>query len=65
MGKRLTKSSKDRKIFGVCGGVAEYLECDPTLVRLVTAIATVACGAGLLIYLVAAIVMPNDDRMQG
>lgn len=65
MGKRLTKSNRDRKIFGVCGGVAEYLECDPTLVRLLTAIATVACGAGLLIYLVAAIVMPNDDRMQG
>lgn len=65
MGKRLTKSSRDRKIFGVCGGVAEYFDCDPTLVRLFTAIATVAFGAGLWIYLIAAIVMPNDDRVQG
>ncbi len=65
MVKRLTKSRKDRKLFGVCGGIAEYLECDPTFVRLLTVIATMACGAGIWIYLIAAIVMPNDDKMQG
>jgi phage shock protein PspC (stress-responsive transcriptional regulator) len=56
--KRLRKS-KNRKIFGVCGGIAEYFDIDPVIVRLIWAIAICCFGTGLLLYIVAAIVM--DD----
>lgn len=58
--KRLTKSRNDRKLCGVCAGFAEYLNLDPTIVRLVWAILVVAAGTGVLAYLVAAIVMPEE-----
>lgn len=61
MEKRLTKSSTDRKIFGVCGGIAKYLDCDSTFIRLGFALSVVLCGCGLLAYLIAAIVMPNEE----
>ena len=53
MKKTLYKSRKDRFLFGVCGGLAEYFEVDPTLVRILTT------GTGLLLYIVAAVVMPE------
>jgi phage shock protein PspC (stress-responsive transcriptional regulator) len=56
--KRLTKSN-DRKIAGVCGGLAEYFDVDPSLVRLLFVVFALAGGPGLLVYLVMAIVMPN------
>ncbi len=56
--KRLRKS-KNRKIFGVCGGIAEYFDIDPVIVRLIWAIVICCFGTGLLLYIVAAIVM--DD----
>lgn len=59
MEKRLVKG-KDRKLFGVCSGLADYFECDPTWVRLGFAVAFIFYGFGLLAYLVAAIVMPNE-----
>lgn len=59
MKKRLTKG-KDRKLFGVCSGIAEYFDCDPTWVRIGFAASVICVGAGLLLYLVAAIVMPNE-----
>jgi len=57
MKKRLYKSRKDHFLFGVCGGLAEYFEVDPTLVRILTA-ALCTTGTGLL-YIVAAVVMPE------
>ena len=57
MKKTLYKSRKDRFLFGVCGGLAEYFEVDPTLVRILTA-ALCTTGTGLLLYIVAAVVMP-------
>ena len=57
--KRLYKSKTDRKIFGVCGGIAEYLNADPTIIRLIAALLAVFCGSGILAYLVAALVMSN------
>jgi len=57
--KKLRKSLTDRKIFGVCGGIAEYFGVDSTIVRLIWAIAVVVFGVGLLAYIVAAIVMPE------
>ena len=50
MKKTLYKSRKDRFLFGVCGGLAEYFEVDPTLVRILTA-ALCTTGTGLLLYL--------------
>ena len=60
MRKRLYKSSTNRTICGVCGGLAEFLDIDPTVVRLAAIIATVFGGSGLLIYVIAAIIMPDE-----
>lgn len=57
MQKKLTKSA-DRKLFGVCGGLAEYFDVDPTLVRVAFIVAFFGFGTGLLLYIVLAIVMP-------
>lgn len=59
--KKLTKSRKDKKIFGVCGGLAEYLNCDSTVIRLILAISILGFGVGGFAYLIAALVLPEDD----
>ncbi len=56
--KRLTKG-RDRMICGVCSGLAEYLNVDVTLVRLVTVVGSLFTCVGVLVYLVAAIIMPD------
>ncbi len=56
---RLHKSVKDRKIAGVCGGIAEYLKVDPTIVRLVFALMFFGWGSGLLAYLACAFILPT------
>ncbi len=58
-GKKLYKS-ENRKIFGVCGGIAEYFNIDPTLVRLIWVVFTLAGGCGFLAYIIAAIVMDDE-----
>ena len=58
MKKTLYKSRKDRFLFGVCGGLAEYFEVDPSLVRIFTA-GIWTRGTGLLLYIVAAVGMPE------
>ncbi len=57
--KKLTLSRTDKKIAGVCGGFAEYLDMDPTLVRLIWVIMALFVGWGVIGYLVAWIVMPE------
>jgi phage shock protein C len=60
---RLTRSTVDRKVAGVCGGLAEYLHVDSTVVRLVWAVLTVVPGAivlGVVAYLVAWFIMPES-----
>lgn len=60
-GKRyLRKSRTDQMIAGVCGGLAEYLGVDSTMVRLAWAICVVLGGAGLLLYIIAAIIIPYE-----
>lgn len=59
-GKKLYKSNYDRKICGVCGGIAEYLDVDPTLIRLIWIIVTFMGGSGVLAYLIAALIMSED-----
>lgn len=62
MEKRLYKSSKNKMIDGVCAGVAEYFNIDPTLVRLGTVVLTCLAGSGILAYIVCAIVIPRDPN---
>ena len=58
--KRLAKSRNDRKLCGVCGGFAEYLNLDPTVVRLIWVLLAIAAGSGVLAYIVAALIMPEE-----
>lgn len=60
MKKRLYKSSTDKKVCGVCGGIANYLDVDPTVIRLIWVIFTLAGGSGLIAYIIAAIIMPDE-----
>ncbi|MBP3633688.1 MAG: PspC domain-containing protein [Oscillospiraceae bacterium] len=58
--KRLYKSQNNKMICGVCGGIAEYMEVDPTLVRLVCAALTLLAGMSILVYIIAAIIIPQN-----
>ena len=57
--KKLYKSSMDKKLAGVCGGLAEYFNIDSTLVRLGWVVFGLLGGSGLLAYIIAAIIMPD------
>ncbi|MBR6021201.1 MAG: PspC domain-containing protein [Kiritimatiellae bacterium] len=63
--KRLCKSQANRVICGVCGGIGEYLDVDPTVVRLVFVLVSIFAGSGLLVYLIAALVMPAAGAGEG
>ncbi len=57
--RKLYRSYENRMLCGVCGGIGEYLGIDPTLIRLIWAV--LACsGTGLLVYFLAAIIIPQD-----
>ena len=56
---KLYKSSTDKKLAGVCGGIAEYFNIDSTLVRLGWVLFSLLGGSGLLAYIIAAIIMPD------
>lgn len=62
MEKRLYRSRTDRMIGGVCGGLGEYFGVDPTLLRLAFVLVTLAGGAGILIYLILLIVLPEKPE---
>lgn len=59
MNKKLYRSEADKKIAGVCGGIAEYFDLDPTLVRLGWVIFSLMGGSGILAYIIAIIIMPR------
>lgn len=61
MEKRLVR--KDKKIFGVCGGLGEYFGLDPTLIRILFVISVLIFGTGLLLYIILAIVMPDEKNV--
>jgi len=58
MEKRLYRSRDDRMIWGVCGGLAEYFNMDPTIVRIIFVLLIFANGLGILAYIIMAIVVP-------
>ncbi len=60
MNKKLYKNSADKKICGVCSGIAKYFSIDPTLVRLGWVAFCILGGSGILAYIICAIVMPDE-----
>ena len=62
MSKRLYKSRDDRMLSGVCGGIAEYFDIDPTLVRLGWALFCARGGSGILVYISAAVIIPEQPE---
>lgn len=59
MENRLYRSRYDKKISGVCGGIAEYFEVDSTMVRLLCVVSIFALGTGILLYILASIIIPE------
>lgn len=57
--KKLYRSSTNSMLAGVCGGIGEYFNIDPTLVRLAWVLFSVLGGAGVLAYIIAAIIIPK------
>lgn len=64
MKKRLYKIEEGKKLCGVCGGIAEYFDVDPTLIRLLWIILILCVGTGILAYIVAAIIIPNKSEIK-
>ena len=60
MGKRIYRSKKEKMIAGACGGLAEYFNIDPTLVRLGWIIFALTFGTGILAYIICAFVIPEE-----
>jgi len=65
MRDRLYRSRDERVLFGVAGGVAEWLDVDPALVRIVFALLVLTAGIGLLLYIIMAIVVPEEPAYLG
>ena len=63
MQKRLYKIEEGKKLCGVCGGIAEYFNIDPTVVRLLWIFLVLCAGTGILAYFVAAIIMPYKNEI--
>ena len=62
MNKRLYKSRDNRMLAGVCGGIAEYFDIDPTLVRLGWALFCALGGSGIIAYIIAAVIIPESPE---
>lgn len=62
MEKKLYRSAADSKVCGVCAGFANYLGIDVTIVRLICAALFLFCGSGLLLYILAALIIPKEGE---
>ena len=60
MEKKLYRSRTDKKICGVCGGLAQYLGMDVSIIRLIVVLLVLFAGGGLLAYIIAALVIPEE-----
>ena len=60
MEKKLYRSRNDKKLCGVCGGLGRYFDLDPTLIRLGAVLFSLFAGSGVLAYIVAALIIPED-----
>lgn len=61
--RRLYRSRSNRMLGGVCGGLAEYFGWDPTIIRLLWVLFTVAGGSGVVFYLAAWLIIPAEPRL--
>ncbi|MCK4426989.1 MAG: PspC domain-containing protein [candidate division Zixibacteria bacterium] len=64
MAKRLYRSRRNSMIAGVCGGLGEYLNVDPTIMRLAAVLLVFADGIGLIAYIIAWIIVPRNPAME-
>ena len=62
MEKKLYKSNTDKKIDGVCAGIGEYFDIDPTLIRLAWVLGTLFVGAGIIAYIIASVIIPRKPE---
>lgn len=63
-GKRLYRSERDVKICGLCGGLADYFNIDPTLIRLIVAAVIIfSGGSALVLYIIACLVVPKESEV--
>jgi phage shock protein C len=60
MQRRLVR--RDKKIFGVCGGLGDFFDLDPTLIRAAFLVGVIIFGTGLLLYLIMAVIMPDGEK---
>lgn len=60
--KKLYRISEGKKLAGVCGGLGEYFEIDPTLVRLAWVFLALLAGSGILAYIIAALIIPQKPE---
>ena len=60
--RKLYLSDQDKKIGGVCGGLAEYFDIDPVIVRIIWFVATLCYGSGLLLYIAFWLILPRENN---
>jgi phage shock protein C len=60
MEKKLYKSNTNKVMAGVCGGLAEYFDFDASIIRIIWALSVLLLGTGILVYIVCALVIPNN-----
>ena len=58
---KLVKSRTNKMLTGVCGGIGELLGIDPTIIRLIWAALSLAGGTGIILYIISAVIIPEDD----
>ena len=66
MEKKLYRSEEDKKLCGVCGGIAAYIDIDSTVIRLLWVLATLFLGSGIICYIICALIMPvrKDEPLE-
>lgn len=62
MEKKLYRSRKEKKMAGVCGGIATFFKIDPTIVRLIWVLAVLCAGTGVVLYIACALVIPEEPE---
>ncbi|MCY4070714.1 MAG: PspC domain-containing protein [Chloroflexi bacterium] len=62
MKKRLYRSRADRRLAGVCGGIADYLAVDPTIIRIIWVLFAIAGGPGVVLYIILAAIIPEEPE---
>lgn len=62
--KRLYRSESDRKIAGICGGLAEYFDIDPVIPRIVFVALLIGAGSGLLLYIIMWFIIPTESDIK-